>query len=127
VTNPKSPDLRQAVIRALSRGQMQQEVARCFGISQATVSRWLALSRTDGALEPRRTGGDRRSVHAEQHLGQVLALTRTLSVFSIRRVKAALAEQDIIISYGALRRLMMRHRTAIEAARPTRPTKNKEC
>src|SRR5437763_574188 len=48
-----SPDLRRKIVQAVDSGLPQQEVADRFGVSVATVERYLKLRRDTGRLEPR--------------------------------------------------------------------------
>jgi transposase len=48
-----SEDLRRRVLAGVDRGLPRSEAARVFGVSRATVKRYLALRRETGALAPR--------------------------------------------------------------------------
>ena len=48
-----SEDLRLRVVAAVDGGMPRSEAARVFGVSRATVKRYLALRRESGALAPR--------------------------------------------------------------------------
>ena len=48
-----SEDLRLRVLAAVDRGMPRSEAARVFGVSRATVKRYLALRRETGGLAPR--------------------------------------------------------------------------
>ena len=59
---PYSPDLRQRIVTAYQNGEGSiRELAEVFAVSARTVSRYLLLNRTTGALRPRpRRYGPRR-------------------------------------------------------------------
>ena len=48
-----SEDLRQRVVAAVDRGMPRSEAVRVFGISRATLTRYLQLRRRTGAVAPR--------------------------------------------------------------------------
>ena len=57
-----SVDLRERVVAAVDRNMPRTEVATTFGVSLATIKRWLVRRRTTGTLpHRRRLGGHRRS------------------------------------------------------------------
>jgi transposase len=62
-----SVDLRQRVLTALDRGMARQQVVVTFGVSLATLKRWLVLRRTATALPPKTPSGRRRTIPVAQH------------------------------------------------------------
>ena len=48
-----SPDLRAKVLAAVDGGMSKAGAARLFGISRATITRYVALRRETGGLDPR--------------------------------------------------------------------------
>ena len=57
---PLSRDLRERVVNAYLAGdESYPEVAKRFGIGEASVSRWLRLRRDTGSVEPRAHAGGR--------------------------------------------------------------------
>jgi transposase len=57
-----SKDLRLKVLGAVDWGMPRKETAKVFGVSLATVKRWLKRRREDGDLAPRRSTGRRRRI-----------------------------------------------------------------
>jgi len=114
VRKPRSLEFRQKVLNAAAAGRSQSELARHFRVSQPTISRWLAQARASGIRLPPTKD---KSLPADQHLPAVLDLAGQVSPFSIRAMQAALAAQGIGLTYGVLRRLMLRHKPAVDAAR----------
>jgi transposase len=56
--NAYSIDLRKKVVAAVERGMPQPAVAATFGVSSATITRWVRQARTGaGALAPRSIPG----------------------------------------------------------------------
>ncbi|SDH24431.1 helix-turn-helix domain-containing protein, partial [Pelagibacterium luteolum] len=56
-----SLDLRTRVLAAVASGLSHRQAAERFGVSAASVSRWRARQRDQGAPLPKALGGDRRS------------------------------------------------------------------
>jgi len=52
-----SQDLRERVIRAVDQGMSQKEAARIFGVSPASIKRYLKQRRETGSLAPRSIPG----------------------------------------------------------------------
>jgi transposase len=50
---PYSQDLRERVVKAIDEGRSQSEVAQLFGVSTATIKRYLRLRRETGSLAPK--------------------------------------------------------------------------
>jgi transposase len=61
-----SLDLRQRALAALARGMARHEVVVTFGVSLATLKRWLRLQRTAASLTPKTAPGRRRAIPVEQ-------------------------------------------------------------
>ncbi len=62
-----SVDLRQRVLTALDRGMPRQQVVATFGVSLATLKRWLVLRRTAATLTPTTSSGRSRTIPVAQH------------------------------------------------------------
>lgn len=66
-------DLRASVVRAVQGGMTQQEASRIFGVSVASVERYVRLAREGRSLAPaKRLGSPVQLIGPEQH-GAVLA------------------------------------------------------
>ncbi len=63
-----SIDLRQRVLAALDRGMTRQQVVITFGVSLATLKRWLILQRNAAPLLPKASPGRRRVIAVEHHV-----------------------------------------------------------
>jgi transposase len=57
-----SKDLRLKVLAATERGALRREVVETFGISLATLKRWLKKRREDEDLSPRFSTGRKRRI-----------------------------------------------------------------
>ena len=62
--NAYSKDLRLKTLAALDRGLTRTEVVESFGISLATLKRWLKSRREGGDLSPRHSPGRKRRIVA---------------------------------------------------------------
>jgi transposase len=71
---PLSVDLRSRVVTALSEESMScRGAAQRFGVSAATVVRWVEAVNTTGTVEAKPQGGDTRSRRIEAFSGVILA------------------------------------------------------
>ena len=61
-----SVDLRARVVAAVERGMPRRQAVTVFGVSPATLKRWLAQQRTTGSLIPARPPGRQRRIAAER-------------------------------------------------------------
>src|SRR5947208_16032266 len=61
-----SVDLRQRVLAAVDSGMPRTQVVATFGVSLATIKRWLALRRARADLTPTSPPGRRRGIPPEQ-------------------------------------------------------------
>jgi transposase len=60
-----SPDLRSRILTAVDAGDPKAQVARRFGVSRATVKRYVVLRRTTGSITPRPRPGTRPRLSRE--------------------------------------------------------------
>ncbi len=61
-----SKDLRERVVAAVERGMVRQEVVAVFGVSLASLKRWLATKRLGGDLQAKAPPGRPRTIGPEQ-------------------------------------------------------------
>ena len=52
-----SEDLRERVVRAVDQGRSRQEIVNLFGVSLATLKRYLKQRRETGSLKPKTIPG----------------------------------------------------------------------
>ena len=52
-----SEDLRERVVTAVDQGMSRREVARLFGVSEASIKRYLKLRRKTGSIAPKTIPG----------------------------------------------------------------------
>src|SRR5919201_1065864 len=60
-----SVDLRHRVLAAVDRGMPRAQVVATFGVSSATIKRWLALRRITPELAPKRPSGRPPTIRPE--------------------------------------------------------------
>jgi transposase len=62
-----SVDLHQRILAAVDRGMRRADIVTTFGVSLATITRLVALRRTQPELTARRPSGRRRTIPVQQH------------------------------------------------------------
>jgi transposase len=103
-----SLDLRQRVLAALDRGMSRQQVVVTFGISLATLKRWVALHRTHNDLTPKRAPGRGRMIKVEQHVALQTQLTAHPDATLERHAQLWNAAHGTTVSYRTLGRAITR-------------------
>ena len=109
MTKPLSVDLRSRVIAAVEDGASHRQVGARFGVSAASVSRWLAQARIHGSVQAGRQGGDRRSHRIEAHKDLILAILADEPDITIEEMRKALAMKGHHFGYGSIQRFFVRH------------------
>ena len=96
-----SQDLRERVLRALTRGDRPTEIARRFEVSRVWVYQVRERERETGVRSSFQIGGHRRSrlAESEQVLREWIAAQPDLSLAELRQ---RLAQQGVSIKIGAL-------------------------
>jgi transposase len=118
-----SLDLRVRVLVAVAQGLSHRAAGDRFGVSAASVSRWRALEREQGDARARRLGGDRRSGRIEAHRDMILAMIKETPDMAIEELRQALAEKDLVVGYGTIRRFFARHAITGKKRPRTRPSR----
>jgi transposase len=118
-----SLDLRVRVLVAVAQGLSHRAAGDRFGVSAASVSRWRALEREQGDARARRLGGDRRSGRIEAHRDIILAMIKETPDMAIEELRQALAEKDLVVGYGTIRRFFARHAITRKKRPRTRPSR----
>jgi transposase len=118
-----SLDLRVRVLVAVAQGLSHRAAGDRFGVSAASVSRWRALERAQGDARARRLGGDRRSGRIEAHRDMILAMIKETPDMAIEELRQALAEKDLVVGYGTIRRFFARHAITRKKRPRTRPSR----
>ena len=119
MAEPLSMDLRTRVLAAVAEGASGRGAGRRFGVSAASVSRWRVREREQGDASPKAMGGARRSVGAEARAATILARVEATPDLTLEELRAALASEGVMVSYGALWRFLRRHKITRKKSRRT--------
>ena len=114
-----SLDLRVRVLAFVAGGMTHREAAERFKVSAASVSRWRTREREQGDARPKALGGDRKSHRIDAHKDTVLAALGADADRTIEEVRGVLADQGLMVSYGALQRFFRRHKITRKKRRLT--------
>ena len=119
-----SVDLRERVLAAVAEGLSHRAAAERFGVSAASVSRWRALARAQGDVQPKALGGDRRSGRVAAQAVLIRMLLAETPDITIDEMRQALAVRGHIFGYGAIQRFFKRHRLTRKKRRGMRRNKS---
>jgi len=119
-----SIDLGERVVAAVSAGASCHKAAARFGVSASSAVRWVSAWRLTGSVAPKRTGGDRRSHHLEQHAGFLLEAIEEQVDITIAELQALLKTQGVTASYGAVWNFLDRHALTYKKRQLMQPNKS---
>ena len=102
-----SLDLRERVVAAVMGGQSCRAVAARFGVSVASVVKWVQRFRATGSAAAKRMGG-RRPYALEGERAWVLARISEVPDVTLRELAAELAARGIVVSHYAVWHFLMR-------------------
>jgi transposase len=105
-----SMDLRRRVLAAIAEGVSGRSAGRRFGLSAPSVSRWRALERAQGDATPKPIGGDHRSHRTEAHAAAIFSALEAAPDLTLEELREKLAQERVLVSYGALWRFLDRHK-----------------
>ena len=119
-----SVDLRRRVVAAVhDDGLSHREAAERFKVSAASVSRWRALARTNGGVQPGPLGGDRKTHVVEAHAATILEVFEARRDMAIQELRTELARLGLSFGYGTLWRFFKRRGWTRKKRRPTPPSR----
>ncbi|WP_461381787.1 IS630 family transposase [Devosia indica] len=104
-----SLDLRTRVLAAVASGLSHRQAAERFGVSAASVSRWRARERDQGAPLPKALGGDRRSGRIDACKVLILSLLEETPDITIEELRQALSVRGHRFGFGTIQRFFVRH------------------
>ncbi|HSX35848.1 MAG TPA: DDE-type integrase/transposase/recombinase [Patescibacteria group bacterium] len=110
-TNPKLPRLRMQAVLRVRRGESVRAVARHFGYSHSTVSRWVARAAFDGR-ETIPTLRSRPKSHPKQLSEEIVTAIveeRLRSKRCAEVIQATLAKRGIVTSLSSVKRTLKRN------------------
>ena len=104
-----SLDLRERVVSAVLAGQSCRVVARTFGVSVASVVKWVQRYRATGSVAPGQMGGHKpRRLEAER--GWLLARLAAQPDLTVRALADELATRGIIVGHVVVWNLLRREK-----------------
>jgi Transposase and inactivated derivatives len=106
-----SLDLRIRVLAAVASGFSHRQAAERFGVSAASVSRWRAREREQGAPLPKALGGDRRSGRIDACKALILSLLEETPDLTIEELRQALSARGHRFGFGTIQRFLTLHAT----------------
>src|ERR1700733_8751931 len=119
-----SLDLRERVVAAVMGGQSCRAVAARFGVSVASVGKWVQRFRATGSAAAKRMGG-RRPYALEGERAWVLARISEVPDVTLRELAAELAARGIVVSHYAVWHFLMREgvtfKKSLHASEQERP------
>jgi transposase len=118
-----SLDLRIRVLAAVASGFSHRQAAERFGVSAASVSRWRAREREQGAPLPKALGGDRRSGRIDACKALILSLLEETPDLTIEELRQALSARGHRFGFGTIQRFFMRHAITRKKRRSTQPNR----
>lgn len=118
---PYSPDLRERVIGAVEAGQSRRAVARRFGVSIASVVKWVQRFRRTGLVAAERMGG-RRPYALAEHRAFVLERFAEKADLTVSEVQAELAARGVKVSRYAVWHFVRHERLTFKKKRARQRT-----
>ena len=91
---PLSMDLRERVVRAITRGMSRRAAAARFGVSAASAVRWAALQRDQGKPAAKPQGGDTRSAKTEAGAARIWALYEATPDITLAELCQSASKKD---------------------------------
>jgi transposase len=101
MARPYSADLRDRVVASVTGGRSRRRTAALFGVSVASVVKWLQRFRATGSAAAKPVGGRRPRVLAGEREWLVARIGEKPDL-TLRTVRAELAARGIWVSYGAV-------------------------
>jgi transposase len=109
MSRPYSVDLRARAVALVKEGHSRRAVARLLSLGESTVMRWVRCERESGSPAAKPIGGRRRFalLHEQEWL---MARMAAGPDFTLRGLRAELAERDTEVSYDAVWRFVRQAR-----------------
>jgi transposase len=119
MTAPLSQDLRQRIVRAVSKGSSIRQAAERFEVSPSAAIKLMQRVRLTGSTAPARIGGHRRPL-LEAHEDKLRAIVASKAGITLKEIQAALAARDIEVKAlstiaDMLHRLGLSHKKSAES------------
>jgi transposase len=91
-------------------------------VSPSSVSRWRGKLRREGAIKPKRQGGDRRSGRIEAHAELILATVTATPDITLVELQAVLKDEGLAASIGSIWRFFDRRKITLKKRPRTLPS-----
>ena len=117
MSKPLSVDLRERVVAAVDGGLSRRKAADRFGVSISSAIRWAAQVRRTGDVQPRRSGGDKRSGRIEAHAPVILAAVEGKPDITLVELRDLLATQGVAVAVSTLWRFFARRKITLKKVR----------
>jgi putative transposase len=114
-----SVDLRERVVEAVEGGESCRSAARRFGVSAASVVRWMQRYRSYGSVRPAPRGGGRRPV-LNDHRTFILERVGLVPHLTLHGLRDELAARGVKVSHNAVWLFMKREGLSFKKS-PVRP------
>ena len=114
MSKPLSVDLRERVVAAVDGGLSRRKAAERFGVSISSAIRWTAQVRRTGDVQPRRSGGDKRSGRIEAHARVILAAVEEKPDITLAELRDLLASQGLAVAVSTLWRFFARRKITLK-------------
>ena len=114
MSKPLSVDLRERVVAAVDGGLSRRKAAERFGVSISSAIRWTAQVRRTGDVQPRRSGGDKRSGRIEAHAPVILAAVEGKPDITLVELRDLLAAQGVAVAVSTLWRFFARRKITLK-------------
>ena len=105
MAKPYSIDLRERVVAAVLSGRTCRDVAEAFGVSVASVVKWVQRFRDTGSVAPGQMGGHRRRV-LEGEKAWLLSRIEAKPDITTRELADELAEREIEVDHTTIWRFL---------------------
>jgi putative transposase len=102
-----SRDIRERALAAVLAGESCRSAARRFGISAASMVRWMQRHRETGSVAPSKRGGGPK-LKLEAHRDFLLERISQVPHLTLHGLKEELAARGVIVSHNAVWLFMRR-------------------
>ena len=116
MVKPLSMDLRERAIARVSAGEPIRLIAAALGVGASSVSKWSARLRSTGTVAPGKMGGHVPLKLSGTH-AQWLRERMAAADFTLRGLKAELAERNVSVDYRTVWKFVHREKLTFKKKR----------
>ena len=121
MVKPLSMDLRERAMARVAAGEPIRVVAAALGVGASSVSKWSTRLKATGTVAPGKMGGHVPLKLAGAH-GQWLRERMAGADFTLRGLKAELAERNVNVDYRTVWKFVHREKLTFKKKRSARRT-----